>query len=119
MNDTATETSSWWDGVVNSFKDQWWVFAVVLGIVLVAMLIVCIATKGKVFRPKTIFKVALHCILGFLLLFVINFFGALFTAGSWALAPKWYSWIIIGVFGILGVIFLFISAFAWPGVLVA
>lgn len=114
----TTENASWWDEVVNSFKEQWWVFAVVLGIVLVVMLIVCIASKGKIFKPKTIIKVAIHCIMGFVLLFVLNFFGALFTSGSWALTPKWYSWIIIGIFGILGVIFLLISSFVWPGVLV-
>ena len=115
----TTESSSWWDEVVNTFKNQWWVFVITLAVVLVLMLIVSIATKGKVFRLRTIFKVALHCVIGFVLLFVVNFFAGLFTAGSWTLAPRWFSWIIIGVFGVLGVIFLFISAFVWPGVLVA
>lgn len=118
MDETiAGESPSWWDEVVGSFKEQWWVFVVILGVVLVAMLIVCIATKGKVFRPRTILKVAIHCVLGFVLIFVLNFFGSLFTQGAWILTPKWYSWIIIGIFGILGVIFLFIASFVWPGIL--
>ncbi len=117
--DGAGNGGSWWDSVVRSFTNQWWVFIVVLAVVLIVLTLVCILTRGKLLRFRTIIKIAINCVLGFVLLFVINFFGGLFTGGAWSLTPKWYSWIIIGVFGIIGLIFLIISAFAWPGMLVA
>lgn len=108
----AVETS-WWDSVVQTFKDQWWVFIITLAIVLGIMLLISIFTKGRIFKLKTIIKIGLHCIFGFLLLFIINLFGGIF---SWTLVPKWYSWILIGVFGTIGVIFLIVAYFVWPGI---
>ena len=116
-SEAAEGESSWWDSVVKSFTDQWWVFVVALAVVVVVMIVIAVLTHGKLFGPVRILKIVLNCILGFVLLLVINIFGGLFTQGGWALTPKWFSWIIIGVFGILGVIFLFIASFAWPGVL--
>ena len=118
-SDVSDEASSWIDSVAHAFEEQWWIFVVTLGVVLVVMLIVSIISRGKIFGIKTIFKVAINCIIGFVLLFMFNLFGGMFTGGSWALVPKWYSWIIIGVLGVIGVIFLFISSFVWPGVLVS
>ena len=115
---TAESNNSWWDSVMQSFTDQWWVFVVTLGVVLVMMFIVNILTKGRLFKFRTIIKVAINCILGFVVLFAINFVGGLFTGGTWAFTPKWFSWIIIGLFGLLGLIFLIVSCFVWPGVLV-
>ena len=82
------------------------------------MIVVAIATRGKIFGIKTIIKVAINCVIGFVLLFMLNLFGGMFTGGAWSLVPKWYSWIIIGVLGVIGVIFLFITSFVWPGALV-
>ncbi|MBQ7227898.1 MAG: hypothetical protein IJX05_05825 [Clostridia bacterium] len=42
---TAESNNSWWDSVMQSFTDQWWVFVVTLGVVLVMMFIVNILTK--------------------------------------------------------------------------
>ena len=115
----AESAGSWWDSVVRSFTNQWWVFVVVLAVVLAVLIVIGILTRGKLISFRMIIKIAINCVLGFVLLFVINFFGGLFTGGAWSLTPKLYSWIIIGVFGILGLVFLIISAFAWPGMLVA
>lgn len=112
MDGEGVETS-WWDSVARSFQDQWWVFIITLAIVLGCLLIISIFTKGKIIKVKTIIKIGLHCILGFVLLFVINLFGGIF---SWTIVPKWYSWILIGIFGMLGVIFLIVAYFVWPGI---
>ena len=114
----ASESGSLIDGVARAFEAQWWVFVVTLGVVLVVMIVVAIATRGKIFGIKTIIKVAINCVIGFVLLFMLNLFGGMFTGGAWSLVPKWYSWIIIGVLGVIGVIFLFITSFVWPGALV-
>lgn len=109
------EDASWSDRLADMFTDQWWVFLISLGAVIAVMIIVKILTKGKVFKLSTILKVAINCIIAFVLLFMINTIGSIF---SFALVPKWYSWILIGIFGILAVIFLFVSYFVWPGLFV-
>ncbi len=107
---------SWWDSVVQSFQDQWWVFIITLSIVVGVLLLLSLFSKGKIIKFKTVIKVSIHCVIGFVLLFVINLFGGLFSGGSWAIVPKWYSWILIGIFGTIGVIFMVIAYFAWPGI---
>lgn len=116
---TEAEGGSFWDSVVRSFRDQWWVFIITLAIVAGCLLIVNILTRGRFFKVKTIVKIGVHCLSGFVLLFVLNFFGGLFTGGAWALVPHWYSWIIIGIFGAIGVVFLLIASFVWPTVFTA
>ena len=100
------------------FKSQWWIFVIAMSCVVIGLFIIKMLSKGRLFKIRTIIKVVINCALAFVLLFVINFFGGLFTKGAWAFTPKWYSWIIIGVFGIIGLIFLIVSCFVWPDVLV-
>lgn len=115
--ETAAEgESSWSQTIASMFEQQWWVFLITLAVVIGVMLIIKILTKGKVFKFRTIIKVALNCIIAFVLLFIINTIGSLF---GFALIPKWYSWLLIGLFGILAIIFLFIAYFVWPGALTA
>ena len=113
--ETAAETT-WADKLAESFKEQWWVFLVTLIIVLVVMIVIKILSHGKIFKVRTIIKIALNCVVAFVLLFLINAVAALFSV---AVVPKWYSWILIGIFGILGLIFILISMIFWPGLFVA
>ena len=112
----AENESSWSETLASMFEDQWWVFLITLAIVVGAMLLIKILTKGRIFKFRTIIKVALNCIIAFVLLFLINTIGSIF---GFALVPKWYSWLLIGLFGILAIIFLFIAYFVWPGTLTA
>ena len=112
----SAEEMSWSDRLATMFSEQWWVFLISLGVVVALMLLVKILTKGKVFKFRTILKVALNCIIAFVLLFLINSVGSIF---GFALVPKWYSWLLIGIFGVLAIIFLFVSYFVWPGLFVA
>ncbi|HIW03991.1 MAG TPA: hypothetical protein H9692_04630 [Firmicutes bacterium] len=115
--ETAAEgESSWTQTIAAMFEQQWWVFLITLAVVIGVMLLIKILTKGKVFKFRTIIKVALNCIIAFVLLFIINTIGSLF---GFALIPKWYSWLFIGLFGILAIIFLFVAYFVWPGKLTA
>lgn len=109
-------TTGWSEFISDLFTDEWWVFLVTLGIVLLGMIIIKILTKGKVFKIRTILKVAINCVIAFILLFMINTIGSIF---GFVLIPKWYSWLLIGIFGILAVIFLFVSYFVWPGLFVS
>ncbi len=113
--ETAAETT-WADKLAESFKEQWWVFLVTLIIVLAVMIVIKILSHGKIFKVRTIIKIALNCVVAFVLLFLINAVAALFSV---AVVPKWYSWILIGIFGILGLIFILISMIFWPGLFVA
>lgn len=115
--ETAAEgESSWTQTIAAMFEQQWWVFLITLAVVIGVMLLIKILTKGKVFKFRTIIKVALNCIIAFVLLFIINTIGSLF---GFALIPKWYSWLLIGLFGILAIIFLLVAYFVWPGKLTA
>ena len=112
----ADEEMSWSDRIASTFTEQWWVFLITLAAVIVVMIIVKILTKGKVFKIRTMFKVVINCVIAFVPLFLINTVGSIF---GFALVPKWFSWLLIGIFGILAVIFLFVSYFVWPGLFVA
>lgn len=121
MNNILSETEStaggsWWDSTMAAFKNDWWVFFVVLAVVLVVLLVIWIFSHGKVLKLKTIIKIGLNCVLGFFLIFLINTVGGLFTAGAFTLSLKWYSWFFVGIFGLLGVIFLIVAMIVWPGV---
>lgn len=117
-SESAADDASvgWATKLAESFKEQWWVFIVALIAVIVVMIVIKILTRGKIFKIRTIFKVALNCVIAFVLLFLINAVAAIFSA---AVVPKWYSWILIGVFGVLGLIFILISMIFWPGLFVA
>ena len=85
--ETAAEgESSWTQTIAAMFEQQWWVFLITLAVVIGVMLLIKILTKGKVFKFRTIIKVALNCIIAFVLLFIINTIGSLF---GFALVPKW------------------------------
>ena len=115
---TEPVEGSWWDKTMSAFMKDWWVFVVTLGAVIIGMIIVHFLTKGKIFKFRTIFKVLLNCIISFVLLFIINTMGGVFTAGAFSMTLKWYSWPFIGIFGLLGLIFLIISIFAFPDIFV-
>lgn len=114
--ETATEETSWSDKLASMFTEQWWVFLVTLAIVLVVMIVIKILTKGRIFKIRTIIKVAINCVIAFVLLFLINTIGSIF---GFALVPIWWSWLLIGIFGVLAVIFLFVAYFVWPGMFTA
>ena len=80
-----------------------------------AVIVIKILSHGKIFKIRTMLKIALNCIIAFVLLFLINAVAALFSV---AVVPKWYSWILIGVFGIFGLVFILISMIFWPGLFV-
>ncbi len=115
-NSDAEVNADWAYKLAESFKEQWWVFLVTLFIVIAVMIVIKILSKGKIFKFRTILKIVLNCVIAFVLLFLINAIAALFSA---AIVPKWYSWILIGVFGILGLAFILISMIFWPGLFVA
>ncbi len=115
-NSDAEVNADWAYKLAESFKEQWWVFLVTLFIVIAVMIVIKILSKGKIFKFRTILKIVLNCVIAFVLLFLINAIAALFSA---AIVPKWYSWILIGIFGILGLIFILISMIFWPGLFVA
>ncbi len=111
---------NWFEGIIEAFKEQFLAYIITVAILVVVMIVISIVSKGRFFKPKRIIKITINCLLGFVILFIINTFGGLFTGGAWAFTPKaWYSWVIIGLFGILGIIFLIVSVFVWPGVFVS
>lgn len=111
----AAEEMTWADKLAESFQEQWWVFLITLIIVLAVMIVIKILSHGKIFKIRTMLKIALNCIIAFVLLFLINAVAALFSV---AVVPKWYSWVLIGVFGIFGLVFILISMIFWPGLFV-
>jgi len=81
--------------------------AIVL-LVAVGFLLISLLFKLLKAPLKFIFKFLLHALLGYVALFVINFFGAWIGI---SLGLNWINAAIVGVFGIPGVILLLLLQF--------
>ena len=110
----------WFAGIFESFKAEFYAYLITVAVMVVIMIVIFFVSKGRFFKPLRIIKIVMNCVLGFVILFIINGIGGFFTGGAWAFTPKaWYSWVIIGLFGIIGIVFLIVSIFVWPDVFVS
>lgn len=82
-------------------------------IIWIILVILAVCLIGKLLKApiKLAFKILLNALSGLIVLMIVNFLGSYIDIG---LSINWFNCIIAGIFGIPGVVLLFV--FQWAGI---